>query len=157
MFPLRTILHPTDFSDRSQAAFNVACALARDQGAMLVLLHVNDSATALSADEAQVRQVDASLTKRLHSLRPEVPVVAVEYRLEKGNPPEVILNVAKEWPADVIVMGTHGHTGLTRALLGSVAEAVVRGAECPVLTMRLSTGPQSRFHEKIPSTAVPVM
>jgi nucleotide-binding universal stress UspA family protein len=63
VFPVRTILHPTDFSDRSRAAFEVASSLARDQKAVLVVLHVNDEAGAFSTDQSQVRYLDEMLTR----------------------------------------------------------------------------------------------
>jgi nucleotide-binding universal stress UspA family protein len=157
MLPIQTVLHPTDFSVRSRAAFDVACSLARDRGALLVVLHVNDTAAALSSDDEGVRRIAAALSNRLHSLRPDESVVAMEYLLETGNPPDVILRVANDLAADLIVMGTHGHTGLARALLGSVAEAVVRAAACPVLTIRMPMTPQGKPTRSIPSAAVPVM
>jgi nucleotide-binding universal stress UspA family protein len=70
--------------------------------------------------------------------RTEAPVshIAVERRFEEGNPPDVIVAVADEVRADLIVMGTHGYKGLSHAVMGSVAEQVVRKAPCPVLTLR---------------------
>ena len=62
--------------------------------------------------------------------------IRVERRVEDGDPPDVIVAVAREIGADLIVMGTHGFKGLTHAVMGSVAEHVVRNATCPVLTMR---------------------
>ncbi len=64
------------------------------------------------------------------------PQVPVERRLEDGNPPDVIVQVAREINADLILLGTHGYKGLTHAVMGSVAEHVVRKAPCPVLTLR---------------------
>jgi nucleotide-binding universal stress UspA family protein len=154
---IHTILHPTDFSDRSKAAFDVACSLARDQGARLVLLHVSDSASAESADEALVRKLEQMLDERLHALRPDVGSVAVEYRLLRGNPPKVILDVAEKLPADLIVMGTHGYTGLTRALMGSVAEEVFRGADSPVLTVKTPSTRRPETTRVVPTAVVPVM
>lgn len=154
---IHTILHPTDFSDRSRVAFDVACSLARDQRARLVLLHVNDSATAESADEALVRKLEQMLDERLRALRPDDVSVAVGHRLIRGNPPQVILDVAQELSADLIVMGTHGYTGLTRALMGSVAEEVVRGADSPVLTVKTPSTRRPETSRVVPTAVVPVM
>jgi nucleotide-binding universal stress UspA family protein len=65
-----------------------------------------------------------------------VPGVEAERRLEEGDPVEAILRVAEEIGADLIVMGTHGRTGLSRLFMGSVAEQVLRRAPCPVLTLK---------------------
>jgi nucleotide-binding universal stress UspA family protein len=78
------------------------------------------------------------LEERLHAIQPSHPGIAVEYRLEYGVPEEGVLKVAQEIGADMIVMGTHGRTGLKRFLMGSVAEYVMRKAPCPVLTVRSS-------------------
>lgn len=88
---------------------------------------------------------------------PDEPVVTVEYRMGQGNPPEVILHLARELSADLIVMGSHGRTGLARALLGSVAEAVVRAATCPVLTIRMPPVPHEKPIHTVSRAAVPVM
>ena len=76
------------------------------------------------------------LWQQLRSIQPSLPDITVEHRLERGEPALVILAVAQETGADLIVMGTHGRTGLRRLLMGSVAEQVVRKASCPVLTIR---------------------
>lgn len=139
MFKIETILHPTDFSDLSRHAFEVACVLAREHRARVVLLHV--------ATEPRVPQLDFAsvvpppegyreeLEKRLQWLEPPVPGVRLERWLEMGDPAGVILDVARETDSDVIVLGTRGRTGLGRMVLGSVAEKVVRGAPCPVVTV----------------------
>jgi nucleotide-binding universal stress UspA family protein len=69
-------------------------------------------------------------------MRPSDPKVRVRYLLVEGNPAAEILSAAREGNCDLIVMGTHGRTGLNRLLMGSVAEEVVRKAPCPVLTVR---------------------
>ena len=73
---------------------------------------------------------------KLALLRPEDPRVEVEHHVIEGEPAVEILKMASSKSADIIVMGTHGHTGLTRLLVGSVAEDVMRKAPCPVLTIR---------------------
>ncbi len=139
MLPIQTILHPTDFSPSSEAAFPLACSLARDYGARLVVLHVapppvvayGETITAL-VDEDTVEAARESL-RRLRAPEPKVPI---EHRVEVGDAAERILGVADEIGCSLIVLGTHGRTGLGRLLMGSVAEAVSRRAPCPVLTAK---------------------
>ena len=91
------------------------------------------------------------LRERLQQLRPEDPKILVEHRLVQGGGAEEILQVAQERKCDLIVMGTHGRTGLGRLLMGSVAEQVVRKAACPVLTVKTPQHPASCSEE--PATA----
>ena len=143
MLPIQTILHPTDFSEYSDYAFRFACSLARDHGARVVVLHVAPPPAAVPIDGMPVTAPAPGLYKehleqRLHEIRPSDPNVPVEYRLEEGFPATEILRIANEIHADLIVLGTHGRTGLGRLLMGSVAEQVVRKATCPVLTVKPS-------------------
>jgi nucleotide-binding universal stress UspA family protein len=136
MLPVKTILHPTDFSEPSEAAFRLACALARDHNSRLVVLHVV-SPPESHGEEVARRQGQGyhhDLWRLLEGLRPADASVAVERRLEDGQPAETIISVARQEEADLIVLGTQGRRGLGRLLLGSVAEQVVRQAPCPVLT-----------------------
>jgi nucleotide-binding universal stress UspA family protein len=138
MFPVHTILFPTDFSEPSLAAFPVACSLARDCGARLVILYVLPPPLGHDALEAR-RDPDnyyKGLWKLLRDLQPPNQHIAVERRLEEGKADIVILRVAQDIQAGLIVLGTHGRTGLAHLLMGSVAEQVVRRAACPVLTVR---------------------
>jgi nucleotide-binding universal stress UspA family protein len=143
MVPLRTILHPTDFSDGSRAAFELACSLAREHGARLSLLHVTvlpDLAYrgyGLPGFPLEAREYLADVAAGLDQLRPPGGAFPVERRLVEGDPATEIVRLAAEAGADLIVMGTHGRTGLRHALLGSVAEQVIRKAPCPVLTLKL--------------------
>jgi nucleotide-binding universal stress UspA family protein len=134
MFEIRTILHPTNFSERSDWAFRLACSLARDRDARLVVLHVAPPPIS-GMIVAQQREYDR-LWDDLHRLQPPYPEVELERLLRQGNAVEEILRVAHQIECDLIVMGTHGRTGLRRLLLGSVAEQVVRQAACPVHTMK---------------------
>ena len=143
MRPIRTILHPTDFSERSANAFEVACTLARDSGARLIVLHVLERPVIAYTGVAMAPPAPGpsederiALLKQLHQVQPPTPAVAVEHRLEQGDPATGILQIAQEVGCDLIVMGTHGRTGLGRLLLGSVAEKVLRKAPCPVLTVK---------------------
>lgn len=139
MLPIRTVLHPTDFSEASRPAFELACALARDYKAKLVLLHVTPPTRVYAPDGIAVPfppegEYDAQV--QLARLRPEDPMVEVDHHVVGGEPADEILKAAATLHADTIVLGTHGNTGLTRLLVGSVAEHVVRKAPCPVLTVR---------------------
>jgi nucleotide-binding universal stress UspA family protein len=140
MLPIRTILHPTDFSKSAQYAFRLACSLARDHGARLIVLHVAGPEYAdLYSGVPVVQQLEEharELEEKLHRLKPRHFKLPVEHRLEKGIPADQILRVAQETNCDLIVMGTHGRTGLGRLLMGSVAEEVLRKSPCPVLTVK---------------------
>src|SRR5262245_46329625 len=127
---LRTVLYPTDFSDCSRYAFRVARSLAREQHARLIIAHVNqtvgpgDGGCSASAP----RETDDSRARFwevLHRLQSSDPALDVEYHMTDGNPAEEILRLADQTRCDVIVMGTHGRTGLRRLLMGSVAEEVL--------------------------------
>src|SRR6476660_6015938 len=97
MLAIRTILHPTDFSDYSRAAFELACALARDYGATLIVLHVNQT-TAIYAPDGIVAgapiEEPYELRAKLARLRPDDPRVQVDYRLLDGEPAEQIVKAA---------------------------------------------------------------
>lgn len=140
MLALKLILHPTDFSPRSEYAFRLACSLARDHGARLLVLHVVTPPPAVSYGEmildtdtaAQVEQY----RQTLEQIKSPDPKVQIQHRLEEGFPASEIIRVANEVQCDMIVLGTHGRSGLGRLLMGSVAEQVVRKATCPVLTVK---------------------
>jgi nucleotide-binding universal stress UspA family protein len=140
MTHIQTILHPTDFSDSSKSAYRVACALARDYGARLIVLHVAqppvviyDEAGRLLPHRTDYRE---AAMRELAKLPLPGELVRVEHRLGGGEAAAEILRVARESGADLIVVGTQGRTGLARVLIGSVAEDVLREAPCPVLTVR---------------------
>jgi nucleotide-binding universal stress UspA family protein len=119
----RQILIATDFSDSAEAAFDVAVDYARVLHARLHLLHV------FAASEVEVTGL---LADAAANAGPDVPVTVAG---AGGDPADVILEYAARHPIDLIVVGSHGRTGMSRALLGSVAERVVRGARCPVLVV----------------------
>jgi nucleotide-binding universal stress UspA family protein len=139
MLPIRTIIHATDFSDSSAAAFGVACALARDYGARLLVLHVLPEPMGLYIGEGVFVPPEnerEEALKALRNLRAADASVRVEHRLVEGNPVDEILRLAKNTDCDVLVLGTHGRKGLGRLLMGSVAEHVMRRATCPVVTVK---------------------
>ena len=139
MLPIRTIVHPTDFSANSQYAWEMACALARDYGARLLLVHVEPPLPSY-ADLGAVPPEPfdrRALERKLAQIKPtdsNNPVVA--RTLLVGDETSEINRFAEENHADLIVMGTHGRTGFGRLLVGSVAESVLRRAPCPVLTIK---------------------
>ena len=141
MLPIRTILQPTDFSAPAEDAFELACSLARDYGARVIVLHVKPPDMMLGdpyqpppPDPAVIRK--ALMDRLYHQQPPRGCSIVVEYRLEGGDPATAIVDVAKETKSDLLVMGTHGRTGVSRVLMGSVAEMVLRKAPCPVLTVK---------------------
>lgn len=138
MLAVRTILYPTDLSADAVMAFRLAAALARDYAARLVVLSVYPPPLtgAEAVDRTRPDGVADALLAQLRRLTPDDPAVRVEYRVAEGRPADVILAAADDTRADLIVMGTHGRTGLRRAVVGSVAEEVARRAACPVATVR---------------------
>jgi nucleotide-binding universal stress UspA family protein len=133
------ILFPTDFSTSSDAPLAYATALARDMGAVLLIVHVEEPPLAYGGGEMYygVAEPDyESIRRMLENVKPTDPSVPCERRLVTGDPATAIVELAREENVDLIVMGTHGRTGLRRLLMGSIAEAVVRTAPCPVLTYK---------------------
>ena len=134
MLRIGTILHPTDFSEHSKDALQVACALARDYGARLVVLHVANVPSVDGYQTEDPAKIRKEAEDQLHQMEIPVDNVRAERKCVLGEDVSEILRVAGEIKADVIVMGTHGRTGLRRFLMGSVAEQVLRLAPCLVLT-----------------------
>jgi nucleotide-binding universal stress UspA family protein len=137
----KRILFPTDFSHTGDAALELAASLARDNDATLLIVHVEEPPVAYGSGEMYYGMPDPPLDeikRMLHAVKPADPAVKVEHRLISGDPASSIPRLAEEEGVGLIVMGTHGRTGLRRFLMGSVAEAVVRRAECPVLTYKHS-------------------
>ena len=142
----RPILHPTDFSSASRAAFAHAVTLARDEGAELLIVHVLSSVMPMVGDgylspttyDDLQRSVRAQGQKNVDKLLARAKAARVRARalLLEGVAAEAITRAARARHAKLIVMGTHGRTGLGRLLMGSVAERVVGTAPCPVLTVR---------------------
>ena len=142
-FSLKKILGPVDFSDCSTKALQYAIPLAKQHQASLILLYVVPTVYAAAeygmADYAQVQQsmrTEATVkleTLALHEVHGAVPV---ERQVHVGSPAHEILNVAADAATDLIVISTHGRTGLKHVFMGSVAEEVVRRAPCPVLVVR---------------------
>lgn len=145
MIELKKILLPTDFSDNSNQALDYASALAQKFDAEIHLLHVLQDLIALIPEpgvalipgdfhEELKQSAEQSLKQVLGS--DSASGLSVVRATRDGTPFVEIIRYAKENDVDLIVMGTHGRSGLSHVLLGSVAERVVRKAPCPVLTVR---------------------
>ena len=147
MARIRRILCPLDFSRFSRHAFEQAVTLAREFGADISAVHVYAVAPAgivvpaagpVVADPIALSPaVRASLTANVREVMQEVDAAGVTVNTDviEGDPVGAILDRATAWDADLIVMGTHGRTGLERLVVGSVTEKVLRKASCPVLTV----------------------
>ena len=135
LFPI--ILHPTDFSERSRRAFDFACTLARG-GGQVIVLHVFEMVHVASEGYEQ------ALHERLRELEYDDPSVRVEYKLCEGDSASEIIREAATSNCDLIALGTHGRTGLDRFRAGSVAEAVLHGAGCMVLAVKVPAEVQVR-------------
>jgi nucleotide-binding universal stress UspA family protein len=146
MIDLHKILVPTDFSKSSANALTYGAAFATRFGAELHLLHVVQD-LALFIPEAvmlappmmpPVEQFVSAARTALERTIQELatPELRIQPEVAEGTPFEEIIRFAREKDIDLIVMGTHGHTGLAHLFMGSVAEKVVRRAPCPVLTVR---------------------
>jgi len=146
MSRLRRILHPTDFSRASGAAFTRAVAMAKSERAPLLLVHVLAPPVPIAGEgyispkvyDDLEASAHAYAQKRLAALQAKARTAGVKSvtLLLDGVAHEQIARAAKTKKADVIVIGTHGRTGLAKFFLGSVASRVVAVAPCPVLTVR---------------------
>ena len=147
-----TILAATDFSGCSRTAVRLAAAVARRQGAALLLLHAVESplldlpAIAIGTT-AWERELLAAAELELARLASELrqSEIAVETRAVVGSPARLTLDIARQVGADLIVTGTHGRKGAAHLFLGSVAEQVVRASQCPVLVTREGATVPSRW------------
>jgi nucleotide-binding universal stress UspA family protein len=140
---MRVIVHPTDFSRASEAALEVARALARDHGARLIVIHVVPLDPYLDgklAAEIDIRDYQRSLDLMRKRLDGPDLKHRVETRLVRGFEAEEILREAQDFAADLIVMGTHGRSGLRRLLMGNTAQSVLPKAACPVLVVKAPPG-----------------
>jgi len=141
----KKILLATDYSPAGAEALRVATALARDSGSCLMIAHVSESELhpvgELFEEEPKASPKE---TAQLEAILPTDSSVVFEHRLLFGEPGSLsvvkpadeLLKLAREEDVDMIVIGTHGRSGLGRMLMGSVAERVVRAATCPVVTVK---------------------
>jgi nucleotide-binding universal stress UspA family protein len=141
----KKILCPIDFSDASRAALEAAADLAKRFGASLALFHAYPVPGytfpdgSFVASSKMLEELSGQAQRHMEEwkgLAQQLGVGRVEVATAIGEPAHEILAFAKAQQADLLVIGTHGRTGLQHALMGSVAERVVRRASCPVLTVR---------------------
>jgi nucleotide-binding universal stress UspA family protein len=144
MREIRKILVPTDFSAHADIAAEFAVGLAQKFGAEICFLHVYDIPTYVLPDGAILPAPDvvgnliSDVEDNLERVRARYAAegVRVSVEMRQGVPLPQIVKFAQDYESDLIVMGTHGRTGIEHFLIGSVAEKVVRKAPCPVLTVR---------------------
>lgn len=146
MIRLEKILFPTDLSRAADEAQRYACALAEKFGAELHVLSVIQDMALISPDPNMpwlvpannLEEVRQSVEQALAQIPPPswTPPRPIQRVIRVGVPFLEIIKYAKELDFDLIVMGTHGRSGLAHVLLGSTAEKIVRKAPCPVLTVR---------------------
>jgi universal stress protein A len=142
--PTQKILFATDYSEWSQAALDVAATLASSGDAQLLIVHVSDSKLHPVGERFDEEpRPNPNELARLREVVPTIQGVRHEHRLLHGKPgaqstkpAEVILRAAEEEQVTLIVLGTHGRTGLSRTLMGSVAESVLRNARCGVVVIK---------------------
>jgi nucleotide-binding universal stress UspA family protein len=147
MSRIRRILHPSDFSRASSAAFAKAVEMAKTNRAELLVVHVLTPVIPMMGDgyvspkvyeeiEATARSHAQTQLDRLLAKAKQARVRVKGLLMEGGVPHEQITRAARSKRADLVVIGTHGRTGLAKFFLGSVAGRVVSSAPCPVLTVR---------------------
>ncbi len=148
MFTPKRILVPTDFSSFSDKALKKAVEIAEEKGSTIYLLHVIDQQVQQCAadyciDATIVKQVEREAIKTSRELLAKQATsvtagkkVEVVYDVQMGYPSEVIVAEQKKKKIDLIVIASHGKTGLKKLLIGSVAERVIRGAKCSVIVVK---------------------
>lgn len=147
---LKRILVPVDFSPCSRAALEYAAFLSEQVGASIEVLHIWALPRYIGPDVALqafgerwstlAEYARASAAKEMEEFLTPLQrqgSISIKGKIESGEPYSRILSLTKDHKFDLIVMGTHGRTGLGHVFLGSVAERVVRRSPCPVLTIRL--------------------
>jgi len=133
MIHVKRILYPTDFSSYSNQAYFHAVALAEFHRAGLTILYVNVPGSGSDDERRSVRE-------QLEQIRPVNPAIPVHHVFLDGDPAAEIVRYASDAAIDLIVMGTHGRSGLERLLVGSVTERVMRAAPCSVMAVKLPRG-----------------
>jgi nucleotide-binding universal stress UspA family protein len=139
---IKKILFPTDFSEFNDAALEFASRLAAESGAILYILHADDmeQIAAVMSDSGYPFPRDEETRQELHQklerVLPTVSSVKYQHCYLRGTATGEIIGFAKEQGIGLIVMASHGRTGLRRLLMGSTAENVMRQAPCPVLIVK---------------------
>lgn len=141
---VKNILFPTDFSERNATALAYASSLASTFSAKLHILYVDESDNLIVIAEpdgyayaaAAAGEKRQELKAQLDNIRPTIPTVSYQHYFLQGVASAEIRAFAEREQIDLIVMSSHGRTGLSRLLMGSVAENVLRHAKCPVLVLK---------------------
>lgn len=155
MFAPKRILVPTDFSKYSDRSLGEALDIAKQHGSTVYLLHVVSVVQQCSVDycidPASMAEIEKQTNDRTSKMMteqmekfPESKSVMIIPDIRRGTPYEVILKEQEDKNVDLIVIASHGTTGLLKHLLGSVAEKVSRSAKCPVLLIRADTDNKER-------------
>ncbi|HXV49400.1 MAG TPA: universal stress protein [Candidatus Binatia bacterium] len=133
---IKTILAPTDFSELSAEGLRYACQLAKDTGAALIILNVAVVDESNTVSKTEMERHRARLDEFVAG---RIPIGDAKQNIRKivvaGQPYGAILDCAGNEGADLIVMSSHGRTGLSRMLIGSVTDKILRGSSCPVLVV----------------------
>jgi nucleotide-binding universal stress UspA family protein len=149
MINIRNVLYATDFSPYSNQAYFHAVAIAESHGARLTIVHVFTPGSVVSSSESPDER--AHWRGQLQQIRPVNVKIPVQHILLEGNAADQIIGYAAANQTDLIVMGTHGRTGLERLLMGSVAEKVLRNAPCSVLVVKMpKAAPAAEKSESTP-------
>ncbi|NTW49519.1 MAG: universal stress protein [Chlorobiales bacterium] len=142
MIHIKKILCTTDFSDASKNALRYANEFARSMDATVIILHIVEPRPIATDMSVAYIPIETDLEKAAEDDLAQLVIdekykgVTAKRLVLIGEPAEMILQQAKALDVDLIILGSHGRTGLTRLLMGSVAEAVVRKAPCPVLIIK---------------------
>jgi nucleotide-binding universal stress UspA family protein len=147
MIRVKKILYPTDFSSYSNQAYFHAVALAENHNASLTVLFVYTPDIVTPGEPPDEATAKRYWQNQLEQIRPVDPSIAVHHVLLEGDPAREIVRYSRDASMDLVVMGTHGRTGLERLLVGSVAERVMKDASCSVLVVKLPRG--------VPATETP--
>lgn len=149
MIRIQKILYPTDFSSHSNQAYFHAIALAESHKASLTILYVfTPGSSGQSGEPAGDRRY---WQNQLEQIRPVNSSIPVDHILLEGDAATEIIKYSRDAGMDLVVMGTHGRTGVERLLMGSVAEKVMRDANCSVLVVKL---PRAAHGATEPKTAI---
>jgi nucleotide-binding universal stress UspA family protein len=141
MIRIKKILYPTDFSSYSNQAYFHAITLAENHRASLTVLFVyNPDKTTTPGSQGDEVADRRYWQNQLEQIRPIDAAIPVTHILLEGDPATEIVRYGRDAAVDLIVMGTHGRTGVERLVLGSVAEKVLRDAPCSVLVVKLPRG-----------------
>ncbi len=156
MLHITKILYPTDFSSHSTQAYFHALALAEKHKASLTIMYVY--APAFGTPEVHGKGAEDRIywREQLEQIRPVNSKIPVHHVFVEGDPASQIVRYAADAGIDLIVMGTHGRTGVERLLMGSVAEKVMRDAHCSVLVVKLPKGIPIPASEDVAVATLPV-